>query len=376
MHFVRLTACATLLCGASLFAQTSQDYLNLMHDAGKRAAAHGAKRKPMLSANWDKILDGTVPVDQLHKEGFGIIAGTTHNVEGVRKLLQMKSVDALITDRPDIVETLMQEAIAATNDPKEKERIRNFDIHAHRGGRGLRPESTLPSFENGMDLLVQTLELDFGVTNDKVAMIWHEEYYHPQACRRIDGKPYTKKNRVWLHDISSAEAQSTFICDKMYFEDAQKNDPALSPVSVAFARQEKLPNIYTPISVDQLFRFVKFYANYYRSGAGKSSPHAAERAHEGENVRFDIETKLIPDEIPSKETGQMVRSENNTYEPQAFVDALMSTVKKNDMEKRIQVQSFDFRTLRLVEEQYPQIQTHYLPGNTKLYPFQWPKTSQ
>ncbi|MBS1813541.1 MAG: glycerophosphodiester phosphodiesterase [Acidobacteria bacterium] len=371
MRFVRLSTCATLLCGAFLFAQTKQDYLDLMHDAGKHAAAHGEKVKPTLSANWDKILDRTVPADALRAEGFGLLAGTTHNEDAVRRLLRMPSVQGLITDRPDIVQQLMQEAIAATKDAGEKARIRNFDIHAHRGGRGLRPESTLPSFENGMDLLVGTLEMDFGVTNDKVAMIWHDEYYLPKACRRADGTPYTKANRVWLHDISSAKAQLTFICDKMYFEDAQKNDPALSPVSVAFARQEKLPNIYTPISVDQIFRFVKFYGDYYQHGPGKASPHAAERVREAGRVRFDIETKLIPDEIPSKTTGKMERTENNTFGPQTFVTVLMATVNKNGMKKRIEVQSFDFRTLRLIEEQFPDVPTFYLPGNTKLYPSQW-----
>ena len=37
------------------------------------------------------------------------------------------------------------------------------------------------------------------------------------------------------------------------------------------------------------------------------------------------------------------------------------------METRAEVQSFDFRTLQLVEEQYPAIQTYYLTNNEKLF---------
>ena len=57
---------------------------------------------------------------------------------------------------------------------------------------------------------------------------------------------------------------------------------------------------------------------------------------------------------------------NHTVGPQAFVDALCSAIKRNKMEDRAEVQSFDFRTLQLVEEQYTAIQTYYLTNNEKL----------
>ncbi len=37
-----------------------------------------------------------------------------------------------------------------------------FDIEAHRGGRALFPENTLPSFANALSMGVDTLELDIG----------------------------------------------------------------------------------------------------------------------------------------------------------------------------------------------------------------------
>jgi glycerophosphoryl diester phosphodiesterase len=54
---------------------------------------------------------------------------------------------------------------------------------------------------------------------------------------------------------------------------------------------------------------------------------------------------------------------NHTLEPQAFVDALCGAIMHSHMEARAEVQSFDFRTLILVEEQHPSIPTYYLTGS-------------
>ena len=43
---------------------------------------------------------------------------------------------------------------------------RDFDLQAHRGGLGLRPESTLGAFANALQLGVSTLELDVQITED------------------------------------------------------------------------------------------------------------------------------------------------------------------------------------------------------------------
>jgi hypothetical protein len=104
-------------------------------------------------------------------------------------------------------------------------------------------------------------------------------FLNPQSCRRADGQPYTLENRVYTQDISMAYAQRQFICDKLHFGPDQKNDLALSPVSVAFAAQEHMISPYAPTNVAQLFRFVDFYARWYRSGCGGSHPRMLLRAH-------------------------------------------------------------------------------------------------
>ena len=56
---------------------------------------------------------------------------------------------------------------------------------------------------------------------------------------------------------------------------------------------------------------------------------------------------------------------NHTVDPQTFVNALCGAITRNHMESRAEVQSFDFRTLILVEEQFPKIPTFYLTGDPK-----------
>ena len=67
-------------------------------------------------------------------------------------------------------------------------RLGAFDLEAHRGGRALRPENTLPSFANALSMGVNTLELDMGVTKDGVVVVSHERGLNPDLARGPDGK--------------------------------------------------------------------------------------------------------------------------------------------------------------------------------------------
>jgi glycerophosphoryl diester phosphodiesterase len=352
-------------------------YLDLMTAARTHASAHGAKVAPVLSPV-DATLLGANPavnVAALHKAGFQVVPWTTNDPAKMRALIALH-VDGIISDRPDILQSVLEEArTAAAGNPAELGYLARFDVAAHRGGRGLRPENTLPSFESGLDQLSTTLETDTGVSTDHVSLIWHDQFYNPQSCRHADGSPYTLEDRVYLSDISSTEAQRTFICDKLHtgpefgagaFPD-QRNNLALSPVSVAFAKQERLINPYVPTYVEQLFRFTAFYAEYYRTGPGRSHPEAAARAANAAKVRFNLETKILP--LPQDKPGKpeplrpgAEPGTNHTADPQAFVDALCGAILHSHMESRAEVQSFDFRTLILIEEQHPEISTYYLTG--------------
>src|SRR6201995_4062066 len=62
-----------------------------------------------------------------------------------------------------------------------------FDLEAHRGGRALLPENTLPAFANALSMGVNTLELDIGITADDEAIISHERGLNPDLARDAKG---------------------------------------------------------------------------------------------------------------------------------------------------------------------------------------------
>jgi len=366
---IKTATLTAILTATTLQAQQSiNPYLELMQKAAAHARAHGDKNIPALSPEDKDVLDGSIPVAALHAQGIKIIPWNPNDPEKIRAIIQA-NVDGLISDRPDILQKVLAEERAAS--PEAAARLKDFNVSGHRGGRNLRPENTLPAFESGLDNLIDTIETDTGVTTDHVSLIWHDQFLNPESCRRADGKPYTLENRVYTRDISMPEAQATFICDKLHRGPDQKNDLALSPVSVAFAEKEHLISPYVPTYVEQLFRFTAFYTDYYRTGPGKANPHAAERANAADHVHFNLETKILPDYIPPMDPKLRIPAEmlkNHTVGPQVFVDTLCGAIVRNHMESRSDVQSFDFRTLILVEEQYPAIPTYYLTeGVAPLY---------
>jgi glycerophosphoryl diester phosphodiesterase len=349
--------------------EPTNPYSQLMEKAWVHAQAHGVTVRPVLSPVDATVLNKEVPVEALQAAGFRVVPWTTNDAEKTRAQIRM-GVDGVITDRPDILQRVLKEERAAASTEKQREALAHFDVSAHRGGRGLRPENTLPSFESGLDQLSTTLETDTGVTTDGVSLIWHDQFLNPESCRRADGTAYTMGNRVYLQDVSSVEAQKTFICDKVHFGPDQTNDLALSPVAVAFAKREGLMSPYVPTYAEQLFRFTAFYADYYRKGAGKGQPQAKERAANADRVRFNLETKILPDRMAAAVAGRQIPAEmlkNHSVEPQKFVDALCGAITRNHMESRAEVQSFDFRTLVLVEEQHPSIPTYYLTSSARVF---------
>lgn len=381
-----LLAMGALVPAMNAQGNTTDPYLQLMQKAAAHARANHTKYPPALSPVFNTVLGASpeVHVAELQKAGFKVVPWTTNDAEQMKQLLALK-VDGIISDRPDILHrVIVEERDAAKGDAAKLAYLEQVDAEGHRGGRGIRPENTLPAFEAGMDNGIHTIETDTGVTTDHQSLIWHDQFLNPQSCRRADGQLYTMENRVFIKDISMVEAQKTFICDKLHFGPDQKNDLALSPVAVAFAAQEKMISPYAPTNVAQLFRFVAFYQHYYESGAGAKTPEAKARAATARRVHFNLETKIMPPGVSEagmmaamtghtlaevKASGRVPESafaESHTVDPETFVDTLCGFIREYHMEERADVQSFDFRTLLLVQKKYPGIRTFYLTQSARL----------
>jgi glycerophosphoryl diester phosphodiesterase len=187
-----------------------------------------------------------------------------------------------------------------------------FDIEAHRGGRALFPENTLPSFANALSMGVNTLELDIGVTRDGVVVVSHERGLNPDLARGADGKYVAAPGSPLV---------------KLRLEDVKKYDVGQirpgSSYAAQFPDQHAVPGAKIP-TLKEVFDLVR------KSG--------------DRNVRFNIETKIDPNHP------------GESPDPQRFVTLLLDLVRAEEFSDRVMVQSFDWRILQLVQNSRPPFQ--------------------
>jgi len=364
--------------------------VRIMNAVRTHALAHGDTRVPVVSP-WHVMLDdgdaatfidnrqapppgsGLSPasseifnVASLKAAGYPVVPYTVNDPARMVELMKL-GVAGIISDRPDLLVVAARQ-FDANGDGTPGDFLGSdglldpakFDAQGHRGGRDLRPENTLPAMEAGLDSLVTTLETDNAITKDGVAVLSHDPYVQAQKCRRTDGAPYDFDDEVLIKDLTLTQLQSRFICDKLFRGPTQMNDLALSPAAVAFAANQGLPSPYVVPSTQQLFDFVKFYARYYRSGAGRGQADASLRTRNAAKVRFNIETKINP-RTDTDEHGKVFAE--RTIGPKPFTRAVAGVIVRNHMEEQADLQSFDFRTLLISQEEFPAIRTVYLFGD-------------
>jgi glycerophosphoryl diester phosphodiesterase len=353
--------------------------LRVMNAMRADARAHGDRKTPVVSPDANLLADGDpatgdpfrqappagsglpkasselVDVASLHAAGFKVVPYTVNDPARMKALIDL-GVDGIISDRPDLVQ------LVAAADPKTPA---GFEVQGHRGARNLRPENTLPAMEAGLDNLVTTLETDNHLTKEGVPILSHDPYMDTGKCRNADGTPYRFDDEVLIRDLTLAQIQARFICDGVVRRDTpQTNDRGLSPVSIAFAARAGLADAYTEPTTQELFDFVAFYADWYRTGPGKYEPGAAARAANADRVRFNIETKLNP---RSDRDPHGIPFDERTPGPETIARAVAGVIERNHMADRADVQSFDWRTLRVVVREFPDLLTVELLGDFPVF---------
>ncbi|XUM23904.1 glycerophosphodiester phosphodiesterase [Bradyrhizobium oligotrophicum S58] len=196
-----------------------------------------------------------------------------------------------------------------------------FDIEAHRGGRALHPENTLQAFAAALALGVDTLELDVGVTSDGVLVVSHERRLNPDLARDASGS-YVAPPGPLLIDLPLAEVQSYDIGQIRPGSDYAKQFPEQRALSGPGVPPPRIP------ALKQLIDLVR--------GSGDA------------HVRLNIETKLDP-AFP-----------NEAPDPARFVTLLLGLIDAEQFADRVMIQSFDWRTLQLIQQRAPRIPTVYL----------------
>ena len=197
--------------------------------------------------------------------------------------------------------------------PAAAQTERTIDLQGHRGARWVLPENSLAGFAHALKAGVTTLELDVGVTRDGVMVVHHDRALNPDITRDAQGRFIDAPGPLLL-DLSFAQVQA---------HDIGQIRPG-SNYARTFSTQQRVDGTRIPRLAD-LFRLVRDSGNT--------------------RVKFAIETKLSP--LHPGESPQ----------PEAFVRQLMQEVRDAGMLDRVQILSFDWRTLRIVQRDFPSVAT-------------------
>jgi len=182
-----------------------------------------------------------------------------------------------------------------------------MDLQGHRGARGHLPENTLPAFQWALGRGVDTLEMDCGVTKDGVVVAHHDRRLNPDVARGPDGN--------WIASPGPTIRSLTFA-------ELQRYDVGRLRPGSEYAR--RFPH-QTPVDgtrIPRLEAVLQF------------------------KTKFNIETKISAD-APEETVG-----------PEEFARLLIQEIRK--AKAKATIQSFDFRTLKIVEREAPEIETVYL----------------
>ena len=192
----------------------------------------------------------------------------------------------------------------------------SLDLQGHRGARGLLPENTLPAFARALTIGVTTLELDTAITRDGVVVVSHDATLNPDITRDAKGQ-WIKRDDIAINAIGFAELQ-------------QYDVGRINPQSVYAGR---FPD-QKPLDGTRIPRLAEVFALARNAG--------------NNHVRFNIETKISPEHA------------QRTLPPAEFARALIALIRAEQLEARVTIQSFDWRTLQVVQQEAPQITTVYL----------------
>ncbi|WP_316849150.1 glycerophosphodiester phosphodiesterase family protein [Pedobacter agri] len=201
-----------------------------------------------------------------------------------------------------------------------------FSAEAHRGGRGLYPENTITAMLQTMKIDgITTLEMDTHITKDGKVVVTHDDYLSPAFMLTPDGKeiPATdaKKYPVFGMDYNDLKA---FDLGSKYFD--------------SFPKQQKSKQ-YIPLLSTLI-----------------DSVQAEIKKAKHKQFNYNIETKC-------SEKGDGITNP----EPEVFVKLLMDVIEKKKITPFVVIQSFDKRTIQIINKKYPKVKTSFLVANKKSY---------
>ena len=201
-----------------------------------------------------------------------------------------------------------------------------FSAEAHRGGRGLMPENTIIAMLDAMRYEnITTLEMDTHITKDNKVVVTHDDYLSPGFMLTPDGK-----------EIPARDAKKYAVFQMNY--DLLKTFDIGTKVNSGFLQQKKVKT-YIPLLGDLI-----------------DSVQQEIKIKNRQQLFYNIETKCDV-------KGDGVANPA----PEVFVKLLMDVVEQKKITPYVVIQSFDKRTIQIINKKYPKVKTSFLVSNKKSY---------
>lgn len=181
----------------------------------------------------------------------------------------------------------------------------SFVVHGHRGAMALRPENTMASFEEAIRSGADFIEMDVFPSKDNVLVISHDPTINPEHCEGSGG-------RKPVHELTVAELR-TYDCGSKTLKN--------------FPRQQAMPGERIP-TLDEVLALAN-----------------------SSKVGFNIEIKSS-EKWPA----------NYTLPPAQLARMVVDAVRRHKLEKRVLIQSFDFRVVKAVRSIAPDLVAAALYG--------------
>ncbi len=198
----------------------------------------------------------------------------------------------------------------------------SVQVIGHRGARGLLPESSLPGFAKAIDLKVDMIELDIGITRDETVVVHHDFTLNPEITRDCTGN--------WI------ETNSIRICDLSYKELSQYDIGMIKPSS-DYHNQFPHQNSRNGCRIPTLEEVV-------------SLVNAS-----GQDIIFCIEAKYLPREpLP-------------THPLEKFSEVLANEIIRLEIATTSIIQSFDWQIAQVIQKLVPRLDSWHLTSQMPSY---------
>lgn len=201
-----------------------------------------------------------------------------------------------------------------------------FSAEAHRGGRGLMPENTIIAMQDAMTFdKITTLEMDTHITKDGKVVVTHDDYLSPGFMLTPDGK-----------EIPASDSKKYAIF-QMDYEQLKAFDIG-TKINKGFPQQKKIKT-FIPLLADLIDTVQKDIKQKNKK-----------------QLFYNIETKCEP-------AGDNIVNPT----PEVFVKLLMDVIEQKKITPFVVIQSFDKRTIQIINKKYPAVKTSFLVANKKTY---------